>query len=135
MTPEQTVHKSIATFLDVALTPPDWYSTIPAGWIPGGGKRGGLGAWLKVKGLKKGIPDILLIKAFNARAYWLEVKSGNKDAEDHQKACHVRLALAGCQTAVVHDIVETHDALVKWGFSLRARIEGQAIMRDLEAAE
>lgn len=130
MTPEQVVHKSIATFLDVALTPPDWWTTFPAG-------GGGLirGKFLKMMGLKIGVPDILLIKAFTGRAYWLEVKPVKERAKDHQRACHVRLALAGSETAVVHDIVEAHDALVRWGFSLRASIEGQAITRDLEAAE
>ena len=126
MTPEQIVHKSIVTFLELALTPPDFYTTFPSG---GGGKV--RGALLKSLGLKTGVGDILLIKAFSGRAYWLEVKPGKLKAKDYQKAMHIRLALAGSETAVVHNIVETHDALVAWGFPLRARIEGQAIMRDV----
>jgi hypothetical protein len=127
MTPEQIVHKSIATFLDLALTPPDWWTTVPSG---GGGKV--RGAILKSLGLKVGLPDILLIH--HGRTYWLEIKPGKLKAKDYQKACHVRLALAGCaMPLVVHDIVETHDALVQWGFPLRANIWGGGIMK--EAAE
>lgn len=121
MTPEQLVHKSIAAYLDLALTPPDWWTTFPAQWLPGkwGKIRGGQ---LKDMGLKRGVPDILLIR-YPGAAYWLEVKPYDDEAEDYQKAMHVRLALAGCaMPEVVHDIIETHDALVKWGFPLRAQI-------------
>ena len=124
MTPEQLVHKSIVTFLDLALTPPDWYSTVPSG---GGGRI--RGAMLKALGLKKGLPDIMLVRL--GRVYWLEVKPGKLKAKDYQKTMHARLALAGCaMPAVVHNIVETHDALVAWGFPVRAKILGQAILRD-----
>jgi hypothetical protein len=122
MTPEQIVHKSIATFLDLAIIPPDWWTTFPSG---GGGKV--RGALLKALGLKTGIGDILLIRSTTGRAFWLEVKPGKKKAEDYQKAAHVRLALANSPTAVVHDIVETHDALVQWGFPLKANIWGGGI--------
>ena len=126
MTPEQLAHKSIVTYLDLALTPPDWFTTFPAG---GGGKI--RGAILKALGLKAGIPDILLIR-YPGKAYWLEVKPGKLKAKDYQKTMHLRLALAGCaMPAVVHNIVETHDALVAFGFPLRAKIHGQAILRDV----
>lgn len=118
MTPEQIVHKAIAAYLEIALVPPDWYSTFPSG---GGGRI--RGAILKALGLKVGVPDILLVRL--GRAYWLEVKPGKKKAEDHQKTCHLRLALAGCEhPLVVHSIVETHEALVGWGFPLKASING-----------
>jgi len=54
--PEQILHKAVAHFLRLSLKPPVVWSTFPAG---GGGKV--RGAQLKAMGLRKGMPDLLVI--------------------------------------------------------------------------
>lgn len=53
---EAAFHRSVARYLDVALHPPTIWSTIPSG---GGGRI--RGAQLKAMGLKRGLPDMLVI--------------------------------------------------------------------------
>lgn len=66
---EAQLHLAVAQYLDAVLLPPTWWSTIPLG---GGGRI--RGAQLKARGVKAGIPDILILH--EGRLYGLELKVG-----------------------------------------------------------
>ena len=53
---EAAFHRAVARYLALALKPPTIWSTIPSG---GGGRV--RGAQLKAAGLKRGLPDILVM--------------------------------------------------------------------------
>lgn len=53
---EAALHRNVAAYLRLALKPPTVWSTLPAG---GGGRI--RGAQLKAAGLRKGLPDLLVI--------------------------------------------------------------------------
>src|SRR6185312_13501021 len=85
---EAQLHKEVADFLAVALRPPTFWTTFPAG-------GGGLvrGRQLKRAGLKAGFPDLLIIH--EGKAFGIELKAPGKYLEPHQREMHAALLLAG----------------------------------------
>jgi hypothetical protein len=117
---EDDLHRAVAGFLTLAITPPAWWTTFPAG---GGGYT--RGALLKAKGLKSGVPDILFILA--GRAYWIELKSKRRGVvSDDQRLTAVDLKAAHCPWAVCRSVEEVEERLIEWGFQLRAHFRRAA---------
>jgi hypothetical protein len=107
----------VADYLDLAIAPPSFWTTFPSG---GGGKaRGGQ---LKARGLKAGVPDILIIKGDTGQAYWAELKTEKGKLSDAQVAAINVLGAAGCRVAVIRSVDAMQKALTHWGFTLRGRI-------------
>lgn len=113
---EDDFHRSVATFLNVALPQDAWWTTFPAG---GGGRV--RGAQLKAKGLKPGVPDILIVR--HGICHWLELKAPKGRASDDQNLCAVHLGLAGCPTIhTARSLQDVERALRHWDIGpLRAR--------------
>lgn len=114
--PEQNLHRAIADYLDIALPPDCWWTTIPLG---GGGRL--RGAFLKTMGAKKGTPDILIVRA--GRAYWIELKSQHGCVSPAQRECAMRLRTAGCPVPMVcRSIDDVAAVLASFGIELRAKV-------------
>lgn len=113
--PEQLLHQQVAAYLRVALPPSVWFSTFPSG---GGGKT--RGAFLRSMGLKKGVPDLLVVH--NGRATWIELKAEKGRVSVDQRRCHVALAGAGCWVNVCRSVAEVQGALECARIPLRAKV-------------
>jgi hypothetical protein len=116
---EKALHRAVAEYLALALTPPDWFTSFPLG--SGGKARGGQ---LKAAGTKAGTPDILIIR--NSKAHWIELKTKRGTLSDHQRIIAVELRAAGCEWAVCRSVDEVEQRLTEWGFNLRAGLRRAA---------
>ncbi len=112
--PEQQLHKAVANYLRVALSPPAFFTTFPSG---GGGKaRGGQ---LKAMGLMPGMPDILV--------FWpdcvagIELKAGSS-VSPAQKAAHKAFNLVNVDIAICKSVDDVDLVLAFWGVPHRARL-------------
>lgn len=106
---ENQLHKSIAEYLDLALPRSIFWTTFPSG-------GGGLvrGKELKEKGLKAGVPDILIIAS--GEVYWIELKKEKKGRlSKDQNITIPRLQLAGCKIAVCRSLEDVEITLTNWG--------------------
>jgi hypothetical protein len=110
--PEQVLQRQIAQFLAVALDGNSWFSSLPLG---GGGKL--RGAILHGLGVKRGLPDMLVVN--DGRVVWLELKSAKGRISEGQQECHAALARARCPVAVVRSLEDAIDALQRAGVPLR----------------
>ncbi len=109
---EAQLHRAVAEYLDLVLLPPAWWSTFPSG---GGGKaRGGQ---LKGRGLKPGVPDILLVQ--RGECFWIELKATNGRLSKAQQDTSGALAAAGCHWTFCRSIEQVAEALKYWGISTR----------------
>lgn len=117
---EDQLHKSIADYLTVALEPPVWWSTFPAG---GGGKV--RGARLKQLGLKPGVPDIV-VHCPGRAALYIELKrpkvAGKRAGKlsGDQIDTHKDMKAAGCVIGICHTIGEVGEFLRGWQVPMRA---------------
>ena len=120
--PEDALHMAVAAYLNAALVAPDWWTTFPAG--SGGKARGGQ---LKAKGLKAGVPDILLLKGVqssldSAPAFWIELKAEKGRASKDQVETINSLISAGCSVRICRSVADVESVLRAWGFGLKARL-------------
>lgn len=112
---EALLHQQVADYLALAIVAPDWWTTFPAG---GGGKaRGGQ---LKARGLKAGVPDVLVIRE-GGRAFWIELKTDKGRVSSAQVETGAALLRAGSPVAVCRSLDQVQDMLGHWGFALKAR--------------
>lgn len=112
---EDIFHESVADYLDAMLPAECWWTTFPAG---GGGKaRGGQ---LKAKGLKAGVPDILIVQ--RGKLFGVELKSPKGIVSDEQTNTHADLVAVGVPVAVCHTLDGIDAALRRWGFQLKGRL-------------
>lgn len=107
---ERRLHASIADFLNVALPPGAFWTTIP------GGDRGPTLA----PGYHAGAPDVLLL--WNARAIFFEIKTEKGRLSPAQKVAHAEITLAGSVVHVVRSVNELQNFLEILGVPLRARV-------------
>jgi hypothetical protein len=115
MTSEAALHRQVAKFLDAALCPEVFWTTIDHA---GGGKV--LGAQRKARGARKGIPDLLIVH--KGHAYWIELKTAKGRVSKAQEDVSDRLLTAGCWVYVCRSIEEVQSAVLKWDLPLRGRI-------------
>lgn len=118
---EDVLHKACAEFLNIAITAPDWWTTFPAGG--GGAARG---AQLKAKGLKPGVADLLFVKGFEGRLFWIELKTRRGVLSDDQRIFAIEMRNARVPWAVCRSVEEVEQRLTEWGFNLRAHFRRAA---------
>jgi hypothetical protein len=124
---EDNFHVSVAQFLDRALPEGFEHTCFPAGG--GGAIRG---AWLKRRGLKRGMPDhVVFGQGFDAdRSWygplilWLELKAAKGQVAPEQKLMHARLRGLGHKVVVAKTLEEVEAAAAEFCFpeALRARV-------------
>jgi hypothetical protein len=104
----------VAAYLDCAL-PVDafWTSIDSAGRGPIAGAR------MKRRGVKRGLPDILVIWH---NTIWIELKSKAGRLSVEQKAFRDLVVIAGAGYAVCRSTDEVEWALLRFGIPLRARV-------------
>lgn len=113
--PEQALQRQVVQFLAVALEGNSFFTTIPLG---GGGRL--RGAILHGLGVKRGLPDVLVIN--DGRAIWLELKAKRGFVSEAQRGCHAALASARCPVAVVRSLDDVIEALQRAGVPLRVEL-------------
>lgn len=102
---EAALHRSVARYLSLALVPPAWFTTFPAG---GGGKV--RGAKLKAAGLRAGMPD-LLVFAPSGKLVGLELKTPIGRLSAEQVATHVAFRACGFSAFVCRSLEDVQAAL------------------------
>lgn len=115
--PEFTLHKAVARYLDMALpTDATWFH------VPNGGSRNVVeAAKLKAMGTKPGVADCIVIYAGQVMAIELKpAKSGALSAS--QRAWRDRFIKAGGAFATARSLDDIQGALMFWGVPLQARL-------------
>jgi hypothetical protein len=113
--PEQDLHRAVARFLDAALAPGVFWTSLDHA---GGGPV--VGAFRKARGVRKGLPDIMVVH--HGRADFIELKGPKGRVSEAQKEIGGDLVIAGCRVAVARSIEDVQDAVLKWGVPLRGLI-------------
>lgn len=126
--PEQELHKTVKKYLDLILTPHSWWTTIDHA-----AKGRFQGQMRKARGVKKGIPDILIL--FAGRTYWIELKAPDGKLSPEQKACHEAIVSAGGGVTVARSVDHVSDALARWQVPTRERRGAQMPFRVLGSDE
>lgn len=96
---EAQIHKSVADYLDAALPRSCFWTTFPAG---GGGKV--RGAQLKRRGLRAGVPDIMLI--WQGQAWFIELKGPKGKLSPDQVATKGDIEDAGARVGLCRNVEE-----------------------------
>lgn len=112
--PEEALHRTVASYLAHALPWDAWFTTIPAG---GGGRV--RGSKLKGMSYKAGTPDLIIVH--EGRALWIELKAPKGRLSDEQSECHALLDQAGAEIVVARSVDDIETALRKWNVPLKAR--------------
>lgn len=110
---EAKLHAIVAEWLDLALVDPEaWWSSFPAG-------GGGLirGAQLKSRGLKPGVPDILIV--YRSNVYFIELKTKTGKLSQAQIDCHDDLTAAGARIATCRCLPDVAMAFRRWSIPYR----------------
>ena len=113
---EHDLHRSVAEFLNVALPPDVYWTTIGHGGFP---LSQALAGRMKARGLKAGVPDILLV--VNGQARFIELKIEGGYLSPAQKCTIEQLACAGASVEICRSILDVQETLIAWGVTLRAR--------------
>ena len=126
--PEQVLQIQVARYLEVTLRPPTWWSAVGHG-------GGGLirGALLKRMGVKKGVPDLLVIhpvaSAGSELGCWLvgiELKAPKGRQSPEQVAVQRAFEQAGGFYAVARSVDEVEDILRGVGVPLYSMVRRAA---------
>ena len=124
---EGQLHASVAELLDVLLLSPAFFTTFPAG---GYGLSKALGGIMKRRGLKAGMPDILVF--YDGRCIGIELKVGKNKLSAAQVMTIDKLERAGIKVYVCRTIDQIVSLLVKEKFPLRGHThENVPGVRDL----
>lgn len=107
MQTEGQLHRAVAGLLNKSLRPPAWFTTFPAGG--GGADRG---RELKEKGMKPGVPDILIV--YCGRLYGIELKAEKGVISESQHECHAELRNCGVDVIVCRTKGQVISALTYW---------------------
>jgi hypothetical protein len=118
---EDEFHISVAQLLDVCLSPPTFYTTFPAGY---GRLSKATSGRLRAKGMKAGMPDILVFDTCNmianrtyTKVIGLELKAGGNSLSSAQRGTHAKLQAVGVRVYIVrclNDVTSAlHDAGIK----------------------
>ncbi len=106
--PEQELQRTVAEYLDSALPPAVFWTSIPAGG--GGSVRGAI---IKDTGYRAGTPDILLI--YRGWAFLIELKAENGRLSDAQRRVHLELKDAQAPVAVCRSLDDVRVTLSQMG--------------------
>jgi hypothetical protein len=102
---EEQFHRTVASYLEYALPPSVWFTTIGHGG--GGAARG---ARLKAMGVKAGCPDILIVSHGNA--LFLELKASKGRLTGDQPETHEKIRAAQGSVYTCRTLEEVRDALL-----------------------
>lgn len=117
---EDEFHVAVAGLLDVCLKPPDtFYTTFPAGY---GRLSKAMSGRLKAKGMKAGMPDILIfhrVNHFLCHAIGLELKVKGNSTSAAQRSTHALLQAVGVRTYLIRSLNDVIRALHDAGIPYR----------------
>jgi hypothetical protein len=114
--PEAILHKQVIAYLARALPLRAFHSTL----FNGGHGHFIRGAMLSTIGVRRGLPDILVLH--EGKAYGIELKSNIGRLSGHQHECHAALNDARVPVRVCRSVEDVHRFLVTdCGLNLRAR--------------
>jgi VRR-NUC domain len=106
--PEQQIQTALAAHLRLrASKDVFWFAC-----ENGGGRSAIEAAILKSCGIKRGVPDLILIKS--GRTYGLELKAPGGRLSDAQRLAHDEMRAAGAEVAVAVGIDQALDQLERW---------------------
>jgi hypothetical protein len=104
---EADLHRQVCDYLGLALLPPAWFTTFPA---DGATRRGRIG-------LKRGVPDILIVH--DGRAYWIELKSRRGQVSNDQGWTILAIEAAGARAYVCRSLDDVIIGLRYWSIPIR----------------
>lgn len=109
---EDQFHLAVAELLIWVLTPQTFFTTFPAGY----GRLGkGMAGKLKAKGLKAGMPDILVFhpspRVGDTRCIGLELKAGRNTTSSAQRHTHQLLWACGVKCFTIRTLTDVLAAL------------------------
>lgn len=121
---EDQFHGSVAELLDVCLIPPTFYTTFPAGY---GRLSKATAGRLKAKGMKPGMPDILIFNTVaqphptqkRSHVIGLELKVRGNTPSAAQRATHAQLQAVGVRVFIIRSINQVLMALAEAGIKYR----------------
>lgn len=121
---EDEFHVSVAGLLDVCLRPPEtFWTTFPAGY---GRLSKAMSGRLKAKGMKAGMPDILIFYRRNMVATFtsthivgLELKVRGNSTSAAQRTTHALLQAVGVKTYLIRSLNDVIKALHDAGIPYR----------------
>ena len=119
-TPEDSLQRTVAHLLEVALLPPAVFTCTPVGMYELGVKER---VRLKTFGLKAGWPD--LIACYDGRSIGIELKRPSGAPSKSQKAMHPKLEAAGVHVYICRTPEAVIDALDREQFPVRPEIVRQ----------
>lgn len=114
--PERALHKLVADYLDLALTPASFWFPIPNGPRL---SRVTAAMMKRTKQVKKGVPDDCVVH--RGIAHFIELKSAKGRATESQWEAAAGLAKAGAFVAFCKSLDEVKNALKDWGIPVKAR--------------
>ena len=122
--PEHDLHRTVAEYLAAALRPPVFWTSVDAG---AGKLSPRSAAMMKARGVKRGIPDILIFareQDADARliVIGIELKAPIGRLSDTQLAAHEALGMLGVHCRVARSVEQVQDILRVNGIPLHARV-------------
>ncbi len=119
--PEQGLHIAVAQFLRVALRPPTFWTSIDHA---SGMKAGKLaGALRKARGVKAGLPDILVMKdSINTCVIGIELKATKGSLSPAQTDMATRFAECNAHYRVARSVEDVDFILRSFGVPLHAKL-------------
>lgn len=111
--PEQALQQQVAEYLHAVLVPPWWFSAIGHG---GGGAR--RGAILQGMGVKRGVPDLLILGPDRFIA-WIELKSTAGRLRGEQADFMRMVEGLGHRGCVCRSLDDVWRALIIWNVPTR----------------
>ncbi len=115
--PEQALHIAVAQYLRVALKPPVWWSSIDHG----AGKMSPASVGLrKARGVKSGIPDIIILWPNNKAG--IELKAPGGRLSPAQKRTIEEWNAAGAYVGVCSSLEQVISDLTRLGIPLHAKL-------------
>lgn len=112
---EERIHVAVAQFLGAALADDVFWTSLenrPRSAVQG--------ARNKARGVRAGIPDILVIHL--GIPHWIELKAVHGSVSKEQREIMPKLERAGCRTAVCRGVGDVEAVLLDWGVPMKGRI-------------
>lgn len=114
--PEQALHIAVAQYLDAVLPLENLFWTS----IENNPRSRIAGALAKARGVRPGIPDVLII--WLGIPHWIELKAAAGSLSKVQRDVLPALERAGCRTTVCRSVSDVAGALDRWGIPQRGGI-------------
>lgn len=129
---EDQFHLSVAELLDWILKPPTFFTTFPAGY---GRLSKGMSGKLKAKGMKAGMPDIMIFDRYGTvtKVVGLELKVGRNTTSAAQRTTHANLQAVNAKTYLVRNLNDVIAALDMSGIDykrndIRAKLQPEQVV-------